>query len=325
MQTCQSPRTVMRVAYHLARRLLPEHACKFSRHDFTLAQLFACLVVREFFGLSFRRTEALLNDAPQWLADIDLAKAPDHNTLWRAFESLLSARRCSRMLDLLAQLFAQARLLTLRRRPLAIDSTCYEQRHRSRHYDRRCRHMMLQRARIRKRPGKWGKTVNRARSSRLRAMPKLALAVDSGCHLILSAKVRIGNGSDAPDFDDLLYHAWRRAKVAVVVADAGYDSEANHCVARHDMGVRSIIALGIGRPTSKMPSGRWRRHMAKRFKRKADQKHYGQRSQSETVHSMMKRNMSSALRSRTPERRKKEMMLRVLVHNITLLCDEMEG
>jgi hypothetical protein len=77
----------MRVAYHLARRTLPEHACKFSRHDFTLAQLFACLVVREFFGLSYRRTEALLADSPAWLADVGLAKAPDHNTLWRARSS----------------------------------------------------------------------------------------------------------------------------------------------------------------------------------------------------------------------------------------------
>ena len=65
--------------------------------------------------------------------------------------------------------------------------------------------------------------------------------------------------------------------------------------------------------------------MARRFKRKADQKLYAQRNQSETAHSMMKRNMSSALRSRTPERQKKEMMLKVLVHNIMLLCDEIEG
>jgi transposase len=65
--------------------------------------------------------------------------------------------------------------------------------------------------------------------------------------------------------------------------------------------------------------------MAKRFKRKADQRHYGQRAQSETTHSMIKRNQGSALRSRTPARQKKEMMLRVLVHNITLLCDEIEG
>lgn len=315
----------MRMAYQLARTQLPNHSCKFSRHDFTLAQLFACLVLREFFGLSFRRTEALLADAPQWLADLGLAKAPDHNTLWRAFESLLATRRCSRMLDLLAELFARARLLTLRSKPLAIDSTCYEQHHRSRHYERRCKQMALQRPDIIKRPGKYGPIVNDARSRRVRAMPKLSVAVDSGCHLILSAKVRIGNRSDAPDFDDLLYHAWRRAPVGVVVADAGYDSEANHRMARHDLGVRSIISPGIGRPTSKPPTGRWRRHMAKRFKRKADQKHYGQRAQSETVHSMMKRNLSSALRSRTPKRRKQEMMLRVLVHNIALLCDEIEG
>jgi hypothetical protein len=322
MQTSQSPRTVMRVAYHLARRLLPEHSCRFSRHDFTLAQLFACLVVREFFDLSYRRTEALLADSPAWLADIGLAKAPDHNTLWRAFDALLESRRCSGMLDLLARLFAKAKLLTVRRRPLAIDSTCFEQRHRSTHYDRRCRRMSDDAL---KRPGKWGKTLNAARARRLLRIPKLAIAVDSGCHLILAAKVRIGNGSDAPDFDDLLYNAWRRRTVAVVVADAGYDSEANHRIARHDLGVRSIIALGIGRPTKKLPRGRWRRHMAKRFKRKADQKHYAQRSQSETAHSMIKRNQSSALRSRTPERQKKEMMLKVLVHNIMLLCDEIEG
>ena len=325
MQTCLSPRTVMGVAYHLARRLLPEHACKFSRHDFTLPQLFACLVVRELFGLSFRRAEGLLADSPTWLADIGLSKAPDHNTLWRAFEALLATRRCARMLDLLAELFAQAKLLTVRQphQPLAIDSTCYESHHRSRHYDRRCRRM----AAAGLGPGKYGKSVNAARSRRLRATPKLSIAVDSGCHLILAAKVRRGNRSDAPDFDDLLYHAWRRtkARVAVVVADAGYDSERNHRIARQEMGVRSIIALGIGRPTSKPPSGRWRRHMAKRLKRsKTDQKQYGQRAQSETVHSMMKRNLGSALRSRTPERQKKEMMLRVLVHNIALLCEQME-
>jgi transposase len=116
----------------------------------------------------------------------------------------------------------------------------------------------------------------------------------------------------------------RRAKVKVVVADAGYDSEANHRIARQDMGVRSIIPAGIGRPTDKPPAVRWRRHMANRFKRKADRKHYGQRAQSETVHSMIKRNLGSALRSRTPERQKKEMMLRVLVHNIMLACAEEE-
>jgi len=43
MLTCKSPRKVMRVAYELAKRCLPTYFCKFSRKDFTLPQLFACL------------------------------------------------------------------------------------------------------------------------------------------------------------------------------------------------------------------------------------------------------------------------------------------
>jgi len=318
---------VLRAAYRLGRRVLPEHPGIHARKDFTLPQLFACLVLREFYGLSYRRTEALLRDSPQWLADIGLSVAPDHNTLWRAFGMIVTNRRVNRMLDLLAARFARARLLGLSHKPLALDSTCFEQRHRSAHYDRRCRQMLLRgdgadHANVPEKPGKWGTSVNASRRRRVSALPKLSVAVASACHLILAAKVRTGNGSDAPDFDELLYRSWRRAGVKVVVADAGYDSEMNHCIARQDMGVRSIIPPGIGRPTSKLPAGRWRRHMAKRFSHKADQQHYGQRAQSETVHSMVKRNQGSALRSRTPERRKKEMLLRVLTHNIMLACEQ---
>lgn len=317
----------MRAAYRLGRKVLPDHTSTFSRHDFTLPQLFACLVLREFYGLGYRRTEHLLRDSPPWLADVGLAVAPDHNTLWRAFGAILGIRGVNRVLDLLAGSFARAKLLRLSRKPLALDSTCFEQRHRSAHYDRRCRQMQLRSEsregkKRQEKPGKWGASVNASRGRRVSALPKLSVAVAAACHLILAAKVRTGNGSDAPDFDELLYRAWKRADVKVVVADAGYDSEMNHRTARMDMGVRSIIPAGIGRPTEKLPSGRWRRHMAKRFARKADQKQYAQRSQSETVHSMVKRNQGSALRSRTPERRKQEMLLRVLTHNIMLACEQ---
>jgi Transposase DDE domain/Transposase domain (DUF772) len=329
METSQSPRKVLNAAYRLGCRVLRGYSSKCSRHDFTLRQLFACLVLREFYGLSYRRTEKLLRDSPQWLADIGLSAAPDHNTLWRAFDCIVKTRRVNRMLDLLVLDFDQAKRLRLWQKPLALDSTCFEQRHRSAHYERRCRQMQLKaQAKAQKKPekpGSWGKSANASRRRSLTAMPKLSLAVASSCHLILAAKVRVGNGSDAPDFDDLLVYSWKRAAVKTVVADSGYDSEANHCIARQDLGVRSIIPPGIGRPTSKLPQGRWRRHMARRFARKADQKAYGQRSQSETVHSMIKRNQGSALRSRTPERRKKEMLLRALTHNIALLCAEEEG
>jgi hypothetical protein len=155
--------------------VLPEFSCKFSRHDFSLAQLFACLVLREFYGLSYRRTEKLLQDSPEWLADVGLTSAPDHNTLWRAFDSILKTRRVNRMLDVLAELFAKAGLLRLWDKPLALDSTCFEERHRSRHYDRRCRRMAGEAKdksgkRLEK-PGKWGESVNASRAGDCRRCP----------------------------------------------------------------------------------------------------------------------------------------------------------
>ena len=136
----------MRQAHDLARRVWPAtYSCAWSRHDFTRPQLFACLVVREMLKLSYRKAEALLRDSPHWLAGIGMARAPDHNTLWRAFGVLVEARRANRMLDLFAELFAAARLLPrlAAAEPLTLDSTCFERRHRSRHYDRVCRKMRL--------------------------------------------------------------------------------------------------------------------------------------------------------------------------------------
>jgi hypothetical protein len=143
METSQSPWKVMREAYRLGLRIWTGYSNPFSRHDFTLAQLFACLVMREMLKLSYRKAEAMLRDSPHWLADIGLKNAPDHNTLWRGFGVLVQHRKVNRMLDLLARLFAQERQLKLSIKPLTIDSTCYEQRHRSRHYDRVCRKMHL--------------------------------------------------------------------------------------------------------------------------------------------------------------------------------------
>ena len=106
-----------------------------------------------------------------------------------------------------------------------------------------------------------------------------------------------------------------------MVAGAGYDSEDNHRIARLDMNVRSIIPPKAGRPTQKPPSEPMRRNMYRRFKRKADQHLYGQRWQSETTNSMIKRNLGSAMRTRTAVRRRHELLLRVLAHNIMLLAE----
>ena len=110
MVTCQSPVKVMRAAYELAGHLFDEHAHKFSRQDFTLPQLFACLVLREHQRKSYRGVEALLADCSDLRAAVGLDKAPDHNTIWRAFEHLVKPSGMNRALDVQAAQAAMAGL-----------------------------------------------------------------------------------------------------------------------------------------------------------------------------------------------------------------------
>ena len=159
----------------------------------------------------------------------------------------------------------------------------------------------------------------------MKHLPKLSLSCDSASHLILSATASTGGGGDQRFFDDLLFDAWRRSsgRVGCVVADAGYDSEENHRLAWLDMKVRAIIPPRSGRPTKKPPpqDQPLRRRMHRRFAGKLDRVAYGQRWQSETVNSMIKRNLGSALRARTTVHRRHELLLRVLTHNIMLLAE----
>lgn len=111
MLTSKSPRKVMRLAYVLARDGLPAYSCKFSRRDFTLPQLFACLILKALLKRSYRGTEELLADCPDWCPLIGLKKVPDHNTLCHAARWLLSTCRVNRLLDLLAQWAQRAKLL----------------------------------------------------------------------------------------------------------------------------------------------------------------------------------------------------------------------
>jgi hypothetical protein len=314
MLTCKSPRKVMRVAHALASRSLPKYTSKFSRRDFTLRQLFACLVVREHQRQTYRGAEALLRDSAHWCRDIGMKKAPDHNTLCRAFHALNLGRR-GKLLDVLVQWLAVAGQLG---DTAAIDSTLCDTHHRSRHYEQRRRHYAT-RAK---------KAANARRSRAARRTPKLAFAVDTATHLILAARARSGMGSDAPDFAPLLFDAWRRMpgrRLRHVLADAGYDSEANHRCARLDMGVRSLIKTGVGRPTGKRPAAPYRRAMHHELAGSQKGKRYGHRAQAETVASMLKRNLGDALRSRSDRARRHELILRAITHGVMLLRRRFRG
>ena len=310
----------MRAAHELGCRCLRKYTSKFSRHDYTLPQLFACLVVREQMRLSYRGAEALLRDGRAWCRAIGIrGKTPDHTTLARAARVIQGPGRVGRMLDRLARWFMIVRKLGT---TLAVDSTCHDVHHRSRHYERRCRHHNV--------GGRADGSANVRRSGSAKRTPKLSLGVDTRSHVILAAQARIGMCSDAPSFDGLLYHAWRRrgGRVKTVLADAGFDSEANHRIARKDMGVRSLIKVGVGRrprDAGKPPAGRYRRRMTWELAGSQKGKLFGQRAQAETVMSMLKRNLGDALRARSPRMRRREHAFKAVVHDLLSCAIDYEG
>jgi hypothetical protein len=161
METCKSPRTVLREAYQLALPMLPAYSGEFSRHDFTGPQLFACLVLREHQKKSYRGVEALLKDSPEWRADIELSKTPDHNTLCRAFNRLVKRGLLNQMLDQQALWAQQRGLIDGSVEPVALDSSLFESRHVSRHFEKRCRQTSKQADRSKKRGNRRVHTLRR--------------------------------------------------------------------------------------------------------------------------------------------------------------------
>jgi Transposase DDE domain len=325
MLTCKSPRTVMRTAYALACGCLPQHTSRFSRKEFTLPQLFACLVVKDLLKRSYRGAEAVLRDSPHWLADIGMTKAPDHNTLCRAARILMRDRHVSAILDTMAQWAREAELLQLDTRPLAVDSTMFDSHHVSRHYERRCQET---RRRMKQRDRKNGRKTSRSRT--VSRLPKLAIGVATANHLILSAWTGTGAGADHPHFEPVVSDARKRVpnRRFKVVADAGYDGEPTHELARREMGLLTLIPAQGGRPRKDggPPGGRWRRAMKRLLATKQSRKKHGytNRWQVETVNSMIKRNQGSALAGKKAWSRRRDMLLRVITHNVMILQRRVE-
>jgi hypothetical protein len=310
----------MLVAHALAKEALPSYSSRFSRHDFTLPQLFACLIVKEQLKLSYRAAEALLRDASHWCRDIGMSRTPDHNTLCRAARVLLSKCNVNKLLDALARWRPLSRILGSSTAPLAIDSTYYESHHVSRHYERRCQQTRL---RLKRRSRRKSRAIP-TRSQTVRSLPKLAIAVATHAHLVLSAWCGTGAGADHPHFEPLLLDAWRRdvRRRLRVVADAGYDAEWIHDLARREMGIRSIIPPNSGRPRrdGRPPQTRWRKRMTRLLGSKASRRRcgYTARWQVETVNSMMKRNLGCALAGKSAASRKRDLLLKVLTHNLMI-------
>jgi transposase len=281
---------------------MPAYSHRFSPKKFTQHQLFACLVLKEFFKLDYRGVEGLLAESDSLRAAIDLTVVPDFTTLHKACSRLLRMSTCNRLLDETVRLARRTPLLSSPVALAAVDSSGFEAHRASNYFVRR-------RASHGKDAGKW-------QSITYRRFPKLGVVCDCRSHLILAA---VPHRGPSPDFDhwfDAMAHARRRVRMTTLLADAGYDAEWIHLAAREEFGTRAVIPPRHGRPNSTgIPGGYYRGRMARNF----DHSKYAQRAQVETTFSMLKRRLDGSVNAYGHWPQCRALMLKALTHNIMIL------
>jgi hypothetical protein len=255
------------------------------------------LVLKTFLRTDYRGICEFLQDWQELRDTLGLTKVPHFTTLQKASQRLLRSRRIHRLLSVTLRRYYKRRRKIKR---AALDSTGFPCGHASLYYTRR-----------------------RADGGKIpvfcRHYAKLELATDCATHLILAAIAGRGPRVDVDRFVPLLDQALDRILLDSALADAGYDSEGNHCHARQTRGVRSYIPARHGRPSQKLPSGRFRRQMKQRLDKNYGS--YGQRWQIETVNSMIKRRLAAHVAARSYWSQSRELMLLIITHNtMILLC-----
>jgi Transposase DDE domain len=280
----------------VATKVLRPYAHKFSPKLYTQSQLFVCLVLKTFFKTDYRGITTLLHDLTDLRRTVGLRCVPHFTTIHKASLRLLRVPRARRLLRATIRRHMGRRW---RVRRAAFDSTGLDCGQRSYYYVRR-----------RSATSKRWQRVTYSRYA------KLEVAVDTVNHLVIGCLVGRGPRPDTNRYVPLLKATLGNVEVDATLADAGYDSEPNHEHARDGEGIRSFMPATIGRPTAKLPTGRYRRQMKQRLNK--DYGQYGQRWQAECTNSMIKRRLTATVAARRYWAQCRELLLIVLTYQCML-------
>lgn len=140
--------------------------------------------------------------------------------------------------------------------------------------------------------------------------------------LLLAQRVRPGPSSDFGDLAPLAGAAHAVLTFEQLVADAGYDSEANHPFCREELSVYSLIPAKKCRSVQVIATTPYRQEMVRLLGEPGDaasRKLYRQRWKAETVMSVVKRRWGESLSARRDETQRAQALLRGLVDNLNCL------
>jgi hypothetical protein len=285
-----------RLAIATARRVVPPRLSRHAGPVYHPASLFAALLLREHLRLTYRGTEDLLGLSARLRRLLGLRIVPDHSTVWWFGRRHLGP-------DLIALALAEtlARASGRLRGPrlVALDSTGLWLSHASRYFDRRAE-----------------------RGRKQRGWLKWALVLWIEPQMLLAQRARPGPAGDFGDLVPLVGAAHAVLPFERLVADAGYDSEANHRFCREGLGVDSLIPAKKRRSVRVVATTPYRREMARRLGAPGDEearRTYRQRWKAETVMSVAKRRWGEALSARLDETQAAQALLRGVVYNLNRL------
>lgn len=274
-------------AYQVAIAVLPPYRSKFSKHVFTQPQLLAILCLMRYDDWTYREAEVRLAEHSELRQALELERVPDYTTLYR-FLRRLDESTLQRVLEETLQLLPSGR--EANGPTVAVDgtglmpcavSTFFVKRQRDHGAGYPWRHWV-----------KW------------------LLAVDVQTQMVLAQQARQGPYNDCANLRPLLDAAAHGQPVALVLADAEFDSERNHQHIRQVHGADSIIPAKRGKPSWKIKGVR--AEMRANFPAAT----YAQRNLVETVISVVKRKLSARAPGRSLATQRRQALLLGVAYNI---------
>jgi len=278
-----------RVALEVARAALPPYRTRFSKHQFTQPQLLAVLCLMRYEDWTFREAEVRLREHRELRAALRLSSVPDYTTVYR-FLRRLPDETIQKVLGESVRRLRRSSRRGRRQATVAVDGTGLSPHGVSTYFLRRLE--------------------QHTRGKRCyRHFLKWLVVADVDRQIILAQRARQGPWCDTPALPGLVDAASRVTPIGLVLADAEFDSEANHRHIRTTLGAQSVIPTN---PRRGIPEGAVRYQMHRTF----PQKLYAPRAKVETVFSVVKRKLSAKAPGRTLPMQVRQAMLLGLAFNL---------
>lgn len=251
---------------------IPAYSCRRSKHTYKQYQLAVIWSLMKYLKTNYRGIITQLDLMPDIKEAIGISQLPHFTTINKFFLRINTSA-------VYFTLVQTAYLFSYKSDIVAIDSTGYSSSHASLYYAQR---MHGERA--------------------TRTYIKASLSVSTANQAVMAVKARLGPRNDNIDFEWLARQSVSIARPVYIVADKGYDSEANHRLVR-ELHSKPMIPLRI--QEGYKSNGSYRKKMLRHF----DSRVYHKRSLVETVNSAMKRLMGYWVISKAPDSQCKEVYM----------------